>query len=107
MIKIIKTVRKGGFNFVIKGIDKLGIMLYNNRVLKRTTKYRKELQIMEKRYSYLGNGTSWGFKIFKSYKEMVEWAKDDKHYGTYYIDCPNITFKKTRQQILNENANNK
>ena len=36
---------------------------------------------------------------------MVKWAKDDNHEGTYYISCPNITFKKTRQQILNENAN--
>lgn len=59
---------------------------------------------MKRRYSWLGNGLC--FKIFKSYKEMVEWAKDDNHDGTYYISCPNITFKKTRQEILNKNTNN-
>ena len=62
---------------------------------------------MERRYSWLGNDSCWRFKIFKSYREMVEWAKDDNHEGTYYIDCPDITFKKTRQQILNEIAKNK
>ena len=61
---------------------------------------------MERRYLWFGNGTCLGFKIFKSYREMIEWAKDDNHDGTYYIDCPNITFRKTRQQILNEIANN-
>ena len=60
----------------------------------------------KRRYSWLGNGSCCWFKIFKSYREMVEWAKDDNHDGTYYIDCPNITFKKTRQQVFNENANN-
>ena len=60
---------------------------------------------MKRLYSWLGNGSCCRVKIFKSYKEMVEWAKGDNHDGTYYIDCPNITFKKTRQQILNENAN--
>ena len=44
---------------------------------------------------------------FSNEDEMVEWAKDNNHDGTYYIDCPNITFRKTRQQILNENDKNK
>ena len=61
---------------------------------------------MKRRYFWLGNGSCWGFKIFKSYKDMVEWAKDDNHDGTYYISCPNITFKKTRQEILNLNTTN-
>ena len=61
---------------------------------------------MKRRYSWLGNGSCWGVKIFKSYNDMVEWAKDDNHDGTYYISCPNITFKKTRQEILNLNTTN-
>lgn len=50
-----------------------------------------------RRYTYIGND---GFKTFQSLKQMKEWARDESHDGTYYISAPNITFTKTRQQVL-------
>ena len=55
---------------------------------------------MKRRYAWIGNGDCWRVKTFSSYKEMVEWAKNSEHEGIYYISCPDITFKKTREQIL-------
>ena len=57
---------------------------------------------MKRRYVWIGNGDSCRFKSFKSYAEMLSWAKDSKHNGIYYISCPNVTFKKTREQIMEE-----
>lgn len=50
-----------------------------------------------RRYDYL-KGTQ--FKSFTSYKKMKEFAKDENNNGVYYISCPDITFKYSREQIL-------
>lgn len=55
-------------------------------------------QKMKRQYTFIGeNG---GFKTFTSYRKMKAWAEDPAHEGTYYISAPNITFKKTRLQVL-------
>ena len=56
---------------------------------------------MKRRYAWIGSGDNCRFKSFKSYAEMFSWAKDSKHDGIYYISPPNVTFKKTREQIIN------
>lgn len=56
---------------------------------------------MKRRYAWIGSGNSCRFKIFKYYAEMLSWAKDSTHDGIYYISCPNVTFKKTREQMIN------
>lgn len=52
---------------------------------------------MKRRYFYL-KGTE--YKTFSSYRRMAEWAKDEDHDGVYYISCPSITFKHSREEIL-------
>lgn len=55
------------------------------------------LDKMKRRYFYL-KGTE--YKTFSSYRRMAEWAKDEDHDGIYYISCPSITFKHSREEIL-------
>ena len=53
---------------------------------------------MKKRYVWIGEYGK--FKCFTSYKKMLDWASDENHDGTYYISCTDVTFKKTREQVL-------
>ena len=50
-----------------------------------------------KRLNYL-KGTY--FKKFRSFKEMLEFATDERNDGIYYISYPDITVKKSREQLL-------
>ena len=50
-----------------------------------------------RRYTYVGDDC---VKTFSTFEQMKKWAKDEHHNGTFYISCPDITFKKTRQQII-------
>jgi len=53
--------------------------------------------VRKRRYTYIGKDS---VKTFTSLKQMKEWAMDESHDGTYYISAPDITFTKTRQQVL-------
>lgn len=50
-----------------------------------------------RRYVYL-RGVE--FKVFRTFKEMFEYAQDERHDGKYYISCPDITFKYDRNDII-------
>lgn len=61
---------------------------------------------MKRRYAWIGNGYCTCFKTFKSYNEMIAWAIDKRHEGTYYISCQNITFRMSREQIIQDDNTN-
>ena len=50
-----------------------------------------------KRLNYL-KGTY--FRKFRSFKEMLEFAQDERNDGTFYISYPDITVKLTREKLL-------
>ena len=49
------------------------------------------------RLNYL-KGNEW--RTFFTRKAFTAWAKDPSHDGTYYVSTPQITFKFSRESIL-------
>ena len=59
---------------------------------------------MKYRYSFVGNvnpeNGSFLANVFSSRREMLDYAQDEAHEGTYFVSTPMMTFKYTRAELL-------